>query len=68
MSSTQAMRICKACHKPTLHIGPGTSHLLHLILSLITIGFWVPVWVIVHLSNSTQAACSQCGHQRGLFG
>lgn len=32
----------------------STSHVLHLILSLITLGFWVPVWIIVTLSNSIE--------------
>ena len=31
-----------------------TSHLLHLILSIITIGFWIIVWIIVALSNSLE--------------
>ena len=34
----------------------STSHVLHLILSLITVGFWVPVWIIVALSNSIENA------------
>lgn len=34
----------------------STSHVLHLILSLITVGFWVPVWIIVTLSNSIENA------------
>ena len=32
----------------------STSHVLHIILSLITVGFWVPVWIIVTLSNSIE--------------
>lgn len=28
-----------------------TNHLLHLLLSLFTLGFWVPVWFIVALYN-----------------
>lgn len=32
----------------------STSHVLHLILSLITVGFWVPVWIIVTLSNGIE--------------
>ncbi len=32
----------------------STSHVLHLILSLVTVGFWVPVWFIVTLSNSIE--------------
>ena len=32
----------------------STSHVLHLILSLVTVGFWVPVWILVTLSNSIE--------------
>ena len=31
-----------------------TSHVLHLVLSLITVGLWIPVWIIVTLSNSIE--------------
>ena len=34
----------------------STSHVLHLILSLITVGLWLPVWIIVALSNSIENA------------
>ena len=34
----------------------STSHVLHLILSIVTVGFWIPVWVIVALSNSIENA------------
>lgn len=27
--------------------GKDTSHLFHLVLSIITVGFWVPVWICV---------------------
>lgn len=30
----------------------STSHVLHLTLSIVTVGLWIPVWVIVALSNS----------------
>lgn len=32
----------------------NTSHLLHLVLSIITVGFWVIIWIIVALSNSLE--------------
>ena len=32
----------------------STSHVLHLILSIVTVGLWVPVWIIVTLSNSIE--------------
>ena len=31
-----------------------TSHVLHLILSLITVGCWVPIWIIVCISNAIE--------------
>ena len=31
-----------------------TSHLLHLVLSVITVGFWVPVWILVTTSDSLE--------------
>jgi hypothetical protein len=31
-----------------------TSHILHLLLSVITFGFWIIAWIIVALSNSME--------------
>ena len=31
-----------------------TSHLLHLFLSVITLGLWIVVWIIVALSNNLE--------------
>lgn len=31
-----------------------TNHILHLLLSLITAGFWIPVWFLVALSNANE--------------
>ena len=33
-----------------------TSHVLHLILSILSVGFWIPVWLLVALSNSIENA------------
>lgn len=33
-----------------------TSHVLHLILSILTLGFWVIIWVLVAASNGTENA------------
>jgi len=34
----------------------STSHILHLILSLITFGLWLPVWALVAISNGLENA------------
>ena len=28
-----------------------TSHILHLLLSVVTVGFWIPVWIVVAIIN-----------------
>ena len=33
-----------------------TSHLLHLFLSIITAGIWLPIWALVALSNGIENA------------
>lgn len=62
------MKHCTACRANTQHLRPSTSHVLHLILALITLGLWIPVWLLVAVSNSTQGQCSQCGKRRGFLG
>lgn len=32
----------------------NTNHILHLLLSVVTVGWWVPVWILVSLSNSIE--------------
>lgn len=66
--SNQVMKHCKVCGADTLHIQPSTSHLLHLVLSILTAGFWIIIWLLVAQNNASQAQCSQCGSTRGLFG
>lgn len=31
-----------------------TNHILHLILSIISAGFWIPVWFIIALNNAIE--------------
>ena len=66
--SNQVMKKCSECGKPTLHIQPKTSHVFHLLLSLITDGIWVQVWLLIALNNSSQTTCTTCGTMTGLFG
>jgi len=62
------MKHCKRCQKVTQHLRPRTSHVLHLLLSLITVGFWIPFWFLIAISNSSQGQCTQCGRKKGVFG
>jgi len=33
-----------------------TSHILHLLLSLLTVGWWIPVWILLGLNNVAERA------------
>lgn len=65
--SRQYMRACKHCQKPTLHVGPETSHLLHLVLSFVTLGIWTIPWILITASNNLSGQCTVCGRKRTLF-
>ena len=30
----------------------NTNHILHLILSIITVGIWIPIWILAAVSNT----------------
>lgn len=32
-----------------------TNHILHLLLSIVTAGLWIPVWIIIAAVNSNRA-------------
>lgn len=65
MANTQIMKHCKTCGKSTLHLQKTTSHVLHLLLSVLTAGLWIVIWVLVSISNSTQGQCTECGRAKG---
>ena len=64
----RTIRQCANCDRPTPHESPSTSHVLHLLLSIITAGIWLPLWLVVALNNSNQSTCTVCGREVGLFG
>lgn len=41
----------------------GTNHVLHALLSVLTLGIWVLVWITVAVSNRYTAPvlCTRCG-------
>lgn len=57
---------CRACGKPTLHIRMRyeVPHLGHLLITLLTCGLWIFVWILHMLLNSFPSEpwrCSRCG-------
>lgn len=37
---------------PVVVVKSGTSHGFHLLMSIITFGLWIPVWIIVTIANA----------------
>lgn len=64
MATENRMNHCKRCQKATLHVSRGTSHLLHLVLSVVTIGLWTLVWIFTAFLHGAESQCTECGRNR----
>lgn len=63
----QTSHYCATCQRQTLHSKERVNHVLHLILSVLTVGLWVIVWAILGASNSAERTrCTVCGSKPGL--
>jgi len=62
MPQLTSSRPCPTCARRTMSIKTGTSHGVHFILTLFTIGLWLPIWILAGIcAMSGDWACSQCG-------
>lgn len=60
MSQKTDSRYCPHCQKQTLALASAPNHVLHLILTLATVGLWAFVWIALALVGSPYR-CSKCG-------
>jgi len=54
--------MCANCgqHRPFQKAGVG--HLLHFFISIFTVGFWIPVWILCVILNAFRRyRCQFCG-------
>lgn len=62
MAPIQTAGHCPTCGQQRMFTKPGMSHLLHLILSVLTLGIWLIVWLILAMGHSTKKPrCTNCG-------
>ena len=56
---------CNKCKKNTIHTYEGINHILHAIITIISIGFWIVVWFFLHwganIRKETKNICKTCG-------
>ena len=55
------------CEQQRLFTKPKINHLLHAILTVITLGVWAVVWVTLAIINSgKKQRCATCGWFKGV--
>lgn len=58
---------CHTCKAPRAFVREGPNHVLHLLLSFFTVGFWLPVWALICLLSVTNPSlCVTCGISLGV--
>lgn len=62
MTTETATMWCNPCQANTGHLREKPSHLLHFLLTLVTGGLWVVVWVALTLTwKNRHWLCMGCG-------
>lgn len=51
---------CSTCNQQVAATAPRANHVLHLLISVLLCGFWVPVWLLCALFPGA-ARCNVCG-------
>ena len=64
MTTTNLMTDCSKCQKKTLHIEQKINHILHVLLTVVTAGFWIIAWIYIALSHNKKTQCTICGHDK----
>ena len=63
MSTSQIQRFCSQCNKKTLHQKNSVVSLgMGILLTLITVGIFLPIWIILGILNCLRPwRCQTCG-------
>lgn len=62
MGQVQITAECSYCRSKRLFTKAGPSHVLHLILTVVSVGLWFPVWIACVIGNAlTPFRCTICG-------
>jgi hypothetical protein len=61
MGIVQAQRYCPTCNRLVLANKRTPNHILHLLLTVLLLGAWAIVWLIVALTSNKPYLCTTCG-------
>jgi hypothetical protein len=67
LSQVTASAYCATCGQQRMFVKSRINHVLHLILSIVTVGLWaIFVWLPLGIINSARGLrCSTCGMKMG---
>lgn len=60
MSIEHSSKYCPHCKQRVLVVRPGANHIVHLLLTFLTCGLWLIVWILVAIRIGNWS-CEQCG-------
>lgn len=60
MAVQEATGFCKTCNRQVMIRRKGTNHILHLILTIFTAGFWLLIWILSSIKIGGWR-CTICG-------
>ena len=60
MAVQEKSGFCSVCDKQVMVRREGTNHVLHLILSVLTAGLWIIIWILAAIKIGGWR-CTQCG-------
>jgi hypothetical protein len=60
MADQEATGFCKTCNKQVMIRRKGTNHILHLILTILTGGLWLIIWILSSIKIGGWR-CTICG-------
>ena len=63
MAKQEKSGFCKMCDRQVVVSRPGTNHILHLLLSILTAGLWLIVWIGSAIKFGGWR-CSTCGNAK----
>lgn len=67
MATAQKPGWCNACNRQVVAVRKSPSHLLHLLLTIITAGVWGIVWLLA-IVTAGKWTCSLCGLPASMRG
>jgi hypothetical protein len=62
MGTQKTRRYCED-HGKVLAERQTPNHVLHLLLAVVTVGFWIPVWILLSLFGNSPWRCPYCGER-----